>query len=72
MQWNLIRLRKEAGLTQKDMAKIIGVNVSTYINKEIGDYQFKSDEMFTLRDYFKKPIDDIFLRTNCNGVAIAR
>lgn len=70
MQWNLIRLRKEAGLTQKDLAKMIGVNITTYVNKEAGEYQFKSNEMFILRDYFQKPIEDIFLPPNCIDSAV--
>lgn len=65
MQWNLIRLRKEKGLTQKEVADQLGINVTTYINKEIGESQFKANEMFVLRELFGKRIEEIFLPVNC-------
>lgn len=64
MQWELIKKRKEAGLTQKDMAKMLGISESSYTNKERGDYQFKQDEMFMAADYFDCRIDEIFLPSN--------
>lgn len=71
MQWNLIRLRKEAGLSQVEMAEILGINKTTYSHKETGKYQFQADEMFVLKDYFNRSIDEIFLPTNCNVVAMS-
>lgn len=70
MQWDLIRLRKEAGLTQENLAKMIGANVTTYMNKETGKTQFKANEMFIISDFFKKPIEDIFLSDDSilNGI----
>lgn len=70
MQWNLIRLRKEAGLTQDDLAEKIGISVSAYRNKERGIHQFAADEMFKIRAIFGVPVDDIFLPTNCTNNAI--
>lgn len=70
MQWLLIRLRKERKLTQKDMAALLGLNVSTYINKETGDSQFKADEIFFLMEYFGKEIDEIFLPRKCINNAV--
>ena len=72
MQWNLIRLRKEAGITGKGMAELLDINETTYVNKENGHYQFKSNEMFIIRDIFKKPIEEIFLPQDCNVVAIPK
>lgn len=70
MQWVLIRLRKEAGLTQEQLAKLIGANITTYLNKETGKSQFKANEMFIISKFFKKPIEDIFLYNNSisNGI----
>lgn len=65
MQWNLIRLRKENEFTQKQIADLLDINLTTYINKESGAYQFKANEMFILRDLFKKKIEEIFLPTKC-------
>ena len=61
MQWNLLRIRKEKNLTQRDVASIIGIHVDSYGSKEMGKREFTADEMFTLGDYFKLPIDQIFL-----------
>lgn len=65
MQWNLIKLRKDANLTQKEIADMIGISDSAYSRKESGESSFKDFEMFKIREIFKKPIDDIFLPTNC-------
>lgn len=64
MQWKLIRLRKERNLTQEDLAKKLGIEPSTYRNKETGKTQFKMEEMFILSDYFDESIENIFLSTN--------
>lgn len=69
MQWNLIRLRKELGITQEEMSKILDISLSSYIRKEAGEYEFKMNEAFILRDFFKKSLEEIFLPRNCNGVA---
>lgn len=61
MQWNLIRIRKENGLTQKKMAEILGIAADTYGMKERGKLQFTQDEMFFLSRYFNLPLEVIFL-----------
>jgi len=70
MQWNLIRLRKENNLTQDDLAKILSLNITTYQNKETGKSSFRDYEMFLLKSYFDKPIEEIFLPTKCTDNAI--
>lgn len=60
MQWNLIILRKEQGLTQKEMAEIIGISEDGYRKKETGKTQFKQNEMFFIANYFNRAIEDIF------------
>jgi len=64
MQWNLIITRKEKGLNQVEVAKILNISADAYGMKERGQLQFKADEMFLLSDYFGKPIEQIFLSTN--------
>lgn len=61
MQWNLIRLRKESNLSQRQMAELLNISENSYGMKERGNKQFTSDEMFSLSKYFGKPLDQIFL-----------
>ena len=53
-------LRAERGITQADMAKIVGITEGSYTLKEGGKYDWKSSEMFTLRKYFKTSLDELF------------
>ncbi|MDM5208444.1 MULTISPECIES: helix-turn-helix transcriptional regulator [Cytobacillus] len=71
MQWNLIRLRKEHNLTQKQVAECLGIDLTTYIRKENDRSQFKANEMFALKTLFNKKVDEIFLPTNCINSAIS-
>lgn len=64
LQWNLIRIRKELKLSQKDVAKILGISTDAYGMKERGEVQFKQDEMFILSRYFGLPMEVIFLPRN--------
>ncbi|EMW6124613.1 TPA: helix-turn-helix transcriptional regulator [Enterococcus faecalis] len=63
MQWNLYKLRKEKGETQKQLANLIGVSEESYRLKENGSNQFKSNEMFIIAQHFEKTMDEIFLPT---------
>ncbi|EPD52802.1 hypothetical protein HMPREF1210_01182 [Paenisporosarcina sp. HGH0030] len=63
-QWELIRLRKEGGLTQKKMAEILDIDISTYVYKENGKKQFNANEMFMISELLDKKIEDIFLPSN--------
>lgn len=68
MQSKLLVLRKEKGVSQSDLAKLLSINTKTYSKKERGESAFNLDEMFKLSRYFKKPMDDIFLpRSHRNG-----
>lgn len=64
MQTLLIKTRRGNLETQEDIAKLIGVDVRTYQNKENGTTQFKQNEMFLIARHYKKRIDEIFLPTN--------
>ena len=61
MQTKLILLKEENHLTNKKMAKILGISAKQYRRKEQGLAPFKMNEMFTLSKYFKIKIEDIFL-----------
>lgn len=61
MQTILYGLRKAKGLTQKELAKEIGISELSYRNKERGKNEFTQDEMFFLSHFFNKQIDKIFL-----------
>lgn len=61
MQEKLLILRKRRKLTQNDLADVLGISSTQYARKERGEYEFNSDEMFKLKDYFGLPLDDIFL-----------
>lgn len=64
LQWNLIIVRKEHGITQEKLAEVLGISEDAYGLKERGKVQFKADEMFIISDYFDKTIEDIFLPVN--------
>lgn len=69
-QWNLKRLRDEHGYNQKEFAKVIGITVHSYMRKENGQTPFVDHEMFKIRNFFDKPIEEIFLSKDCNDIAI--
>lgn len=64
MQKKLAALRRYFGLTQQDMADLLGIDKRTYQKKELGESQFKANEMFIISRRFNMPIDQIFLPTN--------
>lgn len=65
MQWGLIKLRKEQGITQEGLAKIIGINIRTYTYKELGQREFKLSEMIKIHQHFGVSMDEIFLPPKC-------
>ena len=60
LQILLLQLRKESGMTQKDLAGKLGISEAAYRQKERGQRNFNSNEMFEIADIFKKDIGDIF------------
>lgn len=69
MQWNLIRLRKEAGLTQKKIATAIGMDAGSYGRKERGEIEFRISEMIAIHKLLNASMDQIFLPPDCNLIA---
>lgn len=61
MQIKLYELRKQAGLTQAQMAEKLNISETTYRSKELGQTDFKSTEMFLIADILEKDIHEIFL-----------
>ena len=61
VQIYLYQLRKEKGITQKELAQKLGISETAYRQKEKGQSAFTQDEMFFLRSFFDKPLQDIFL-----------
>lgn len=57
----LEKLRRYKGISQKELAKKIGVTERSYINKICGVSQFKLNEMFIISEELDKPIHEIFL-----------
>ena len=60
MQIYLYQLRKEKGITQKELAQKIGISETAYRQKEKGQRAFKLDEMFIIADILEKDIGEIF------------
>lgn len=60
MQIYLYQLRKEKGITQKELAQKLGISETAYRQKEKGQSTFKSDEMFMIADILEKDIGEIF------------
>ena len=61
VQIYLYQLRKEKGITQKELARKLGISETAYRQKEKGQSAFTQDEMFFLHSYFDKPLQEIFL-----------
>jgi len=62
MQLILYNLRKsEKGMSQQDMADLLGISTKSYGMKERGQREFTQDEMFAISEYFDKPMGEIFL-----------
>lgn len=57
--------RNIAGLTQSELARLLGISVQSYRNKEKGRVAFKDSEKVIIRDLISKiiegiKVDDIF------------
>lgn len=72
MQWKLMLLRKENRITQRKMAELLEVDVTTYQNKESGKTKFNVDEMFVISKLFNLPMEQIFLPSDSNIVGMTQ
>lgn len=57
----LRELRNKYGLKQKDMAKLIGISVSSYNYKENGLSDFTLSEIKKIIEIFNESFENIFL-----------
>ena len=53
-------LRAEHDLSQEEMAKLIGISLSSYQRKETGESQFSLNEAYKISQIFNKNIYEIF------------
>ena len=61
----LIALRKDYKISQKQISKAIGLSEEQYRRKELGQYDWRATEMFAIRNYLKpfigpRSLNDIF------------
>lgn len=61
MQIKLYEIRKQAKLSQEEVATHLGISRNAYGQKERGQVPFQIDEMFSLAELFDKGLEDIFL-----------
>ena len=61
MQIKLYQARKEAKLSQQEVADILGISRNSYGQKERGDVSFNLEEMFALSDLLNMSLDDLFI-----------
>ena len=57
-------LRKKQGLTQVDIAGILGTTLATYSRYEKGMFKLESGLLCKLAEYYDVSVDYILLRTN--------
>lgn len=60
---NLIDLRKQLGLTQKQVAEKLGITQPSYIRYEIGNSEPTLENLVKLADIFEVSVDYLLGRT---------
>ena len=61
MQIKLYDARKQAKLSQQEVADVLGISRNSYGQKERGDTPFQLEEMFALSELLNKSLDDLFI-----------
>ena len=61
MKNNLEKLRKESGSSQEELAQVLEVSRQTIISLEKGRYNPSIILAFKVANFFKKPIEEIFI-----------
>lgn len=64
MYEDLRKIRTERGIRLKECADVIGVQEACYCKKELGDLKFSLEEAKALADFFKLPVEVLFLKKN--------
>ena len=60
---NLKELRKQRGITQRDLAQYLGVSISTFSGWETGVYEPDHAHLRKIADYFGVTVDELLGRT---------
>lgn len=73
MNNKLVAYRHMLCITQLEMAKILGISLTTYNHKETGKKNFNQVEMFSITKIFKEKIpgitmDEIFFNENISNL----
>ena len=68
MQIKLYEARKQAKLSQQEVADILGISRNSYGQKERDDTSFNLEEMFALSDLLNISLDDLFISKSKEGV----
>ncbi|UTH16957.1 helix-turn-helix transcriptional regulator [Macrococcus epidermidis] len=66
--WQLYILRSEAGKSQKDMAKLLGISPNRYLLRENMKADFSLPEAQKLAEYFNVSLDELFPPKNVKEV----
>ena len=61
MQIKLYQARKQAKLSQQEVADILGISRNSYGQKERDDVLFNLEEMFALSELLNVSLDDLFI-----------
>ena len=61
MQIKLYDARKQAKLSQQEVADVLGISRNSYGQKERGNVPFNLVEMFALSDLLNTSLDDLFI-----------
>ena len=61
VQIKLYDARKQAKLSQQEVADVLGISRNTYGQKERGDVPFNLEEMFALSELLNASLDDLFI-----------
>ena len=68
----LTELRKEKGVTQKDMSLLLGITRPAYTAYEMGKRQPDYETLIKLADYFNVTIDYLLGRTEYRSARLVR
>lgn len=61
---NIRSLRIDKGLTQKQVAEVLGISQNTYSQYEIGVLNYPVDALMKLADFYGVSVDYLLGRTN--------
>ena len=68
MQIKLYQVRKQAKLSQQEVADILGISRNSYGQKERGDVLFNLEEAFALSELLNASLDDLFISQSKEGM----